>query len=57
MAAMPFVNCGAAETPAAVEAAVADPPAAPQFTNGIAAIAERVVDDLAAPTAAPTGTV
>ena len=46
-----------AETPAAVEAAVADPPAAPQFTNGIAAIAERVVDDLTAPTAAPTGTV
>ena len=44
-----------AESPAAVEAGLADPPTAPQFTNGIVAVAERVVDDLAAPAAAPTG--
>jgi len=44
-----------AESPAAVEAGLADPPTAPQFTNGIVAVAERVVDDLAAPATTPTG--
>jgi len=35
-----------AETTDGIAAAVADPPAAPAFANGIAAIAERVVDDI-----------
>ncbi len=52
----PIEGFRAAETPAAVEAAVGEVPAPPSFANGIAAIAERVDDDLAPARATPAAT-
>lgn len=49
----PVAGFRVAESPDAVVRAVADAPVAPEYANGIAAIAERVVDDLAVARAAP----